>query len=54
MSEPATREQRSIKVIPTILPRLEMNLWCQDADLKTMYEETMFRVCLKLCLRMLC
>lgn len=39
MSEPATREQRSIKVIPTILPRLEMNLWCQDADLKTMYEE---------------
>lgn len=39
MSETATREQRSIKVIPTILPRLEMNLWCQDDDLKTMYKE---------------
>ena len=39
MSEPATREQRSIKVIPTILPRLEMNLWCQDDDLKKNYKE---------------
>lgn len=38
MSESATREQRSIKVIPTVLPRLEMNLWCQDDDLKTMYK----------------
>ena len=39
MSESATREQRSIKVIPTILPRLEMNLWCQDDDLKQMYKD---------------
>ena len=38
MSESATREQRSIKVIPTVLPRLEMNLWCKDDDLKTMYK----------------
>ena len=39
MSETATREQRSIKVIPTLLPRLEMNLWCQDDDLKNLYTE---------------
>jgi len=39
MSETATREQRSIKVIPTVLPRLEMNLWCQDDDLKQMYKD---------------
>ncbi len=39
MSETATREQRSIKVIPTLLPRLEMNLWCQDEDLKMMYKD---------------
>ncbi len=39
MSESATREQRSIKVIPTVLPRLEMNLWCKDDDLKQMYKD---------------
>lgn len=39
MSETATREQRSVKVIPTLLPRLEMNLWCQDDDLKSMYKD---------------
>ena len=39
MSETATREQRSVRVIPTLLPRLEMNLWCQDDELKTMYKE---------------
>ena len=39
MSETATKEQRSIKVIPTLLPRLEMNLWCQDEDLKMMYKD---------------
>lgn len=39
MSETATREQRSVKIIPTLLPRLEMNLWCQDDDLKKNYKE---------------
>lgn len=39
MSETATREQRSVRVIPTLLPRLEMNLWCQDDELKTIYKE---------------
>lgn len=39
MSESATREQRSIKVIPTVLPRLEMNLWCKDDDLKQVYKD---------------
>tara|TARA_X000000368_G_scaffold409160_1_gene390740 strand:+ start:1675 stop:2313 length:639 start_codon:yes stop_codon:yes gene_type:complete len=39
MSETATREQRSVKIIPTLLPRLEMNLWCQDDDLKNIYKE---------------
>ena len=39
MSETATREQRSIRVIPTLLPRLEMNLWCENDDLKSMYKD---------------
>ena len=39
MSETATREQRSVRVIPTLLPRLEMNLWCEDDELKQMYKQ---------------
>ena len=33
-----TREQRRIQVIPTILPRLECNLWVQDDELKNLYK----------------
>ena len=39
MSETATREQQSVRVIPTLLPRLEMNLWCKDEEIKELYRE---------------
>ena len=39
MSETATRTTRAVRVIPTLLPRLEMNLWCQDEDIKDLYRE---------------
>lgn len=39
MSETARREQQSVRVIPTLLPRLEMNLWCKDEEIKELYRE---------------
>ena len=45
MSESATRTTRGVRVIPTLLPRLEMNLWCQDEEIK---EGKKFGICLAL------
>jgi len=39
MTENTDKEQRSIQVIPTVLPRLEMNLWCSNDELKDRYVE---------------